>query len=152
MKDENNLQKEISNIKEHIAQCRMKEQKADHDIIITQTGKINQLEQYINNFKNSQDKINTNVDAEIKNIKELTETLNGNINQTALIIKDLQNSTQLKKNAIANLIVGICVTVIAAFLLFLFSTAMHTYVAKLQKEENYKPTTRIIGGPNVEQK
>ena len=121
MTNDNKIQKietEIDKINHHLAQCRMDDQKADHDKLIHTENSIKVNSKAIIDLKNENKEQHHEMITARAALADKLEQVSGNLNQSMIYIKDLQNGAKIRVGLTTTIISGIIATTVAAGIIY----------------------------------
>ena len=119
------IEDNIDDINQHLAQCRMNDQKLDHDILIKEHARITTLDKELAEYKNEHAEKHAELREERKATMETIETISGNLNQSMMFIKDLQKGARIRLGLWTTILAGVITTILATLIIYLFSNLPH---------------------------
>lgn len=131
---------EIDEIQNHLAQCRMADQKKDHDILIKEHGRITTNEFSLHEFKKENKEQHNEMNENQKVISVKLEQVSGNLNQSMLMLTDLKKTARIKVGLHTAVVAGVLSTIIAALIIYTSSFLFNNVKDNLSSEDS----TRIL--------
>lgn len=137
------LEDNVDDINKHLAQCRMAEQKQDHDILIKEHARITTLGNEFKDYKSEHADKHAEMKEEKERLVETIETISGNLNQSMIFIKDLQKGAKIRLGLWTTILAGVVTTVLAALIIYLFSNLTHHTTNNNESLENNRILLKI---------
>jgi hypothetical protein len=130
---------DIDKINQHLAQCRMCDQKEDHDTLITAETTISTLSHNLTELKEENKEQHKEMVADRIILAEKVEQISGNLNQGMMYIKNLQNGAKIRVGMTTTIVSGIVATVLAALIIYLGTIAF----GQVKPHDNH-PTDKLL--------
>ena len=131
---------EIEQINKHLAQCRMNEQKLDHDKLITTESTISTINQTLIDFKKENKEQHDLMINDRLILADKLEQVSGNLNQSMIYIKDLQNGAKIRVGLATTIISGVIATTVAAGIIYIGTVVF----GEFKKEHQDQKSTKIL--------
>jgi len=117
------IEDEIDTINQHLAQCRMIDQKNDHDKLIQLDSTIKVTNDDIKNFKQENIRQHKELKDDRIALADKLEQVSGNLNQGMMYIKNLQNGAKVRVGITTAIISGVIATIIATLIIYIGTLA-----------------------------
>ena len=127
---------EISKLQNHLAQCRMEDQKKDHDILIKERNRITNNTDNIKELKHENKEEHKTMNDNQKVLFEKVEQITGNLNQSMVMLTDLKRSAKIKIGLQTAVVAGVLSTIIAAIIIYASSFVYENIQNKLSDSDN----------------